>query len=450
MDIDLILRAARDPLMLWEGKVSPPQGMFHKSRARKRIFRAANKVGKSISGAAEAWWHLLGCHPWRDTQEGTTGLVLVPDLQSGWLTISRCLKELEPEGVLHEACYFVDGVGYLYRSRKQLKINDEHGGAILIGKGCEQPTISLEGIRAQWAWVDEPPKRGHWDALRSRVSMDQGPLWVTLTPVGRPVEWLRDIVEGDGKDAPLEPDWDQVVAELNYANAPHRDPASIDIQIAETPEWERDQRIMAKWEGVATGRRIPGFTDVCIPQDAEIPEMVAMGIGIDHGERPGSAVAVLVGWTGDALWVLDEWQSNTHTSIPSEVSDLLEMIRGWGLEPIHITTWVGDVNSAGIAASGGSVNDLLADEMKRQCGHRPSIQKPHKNRGSIMSRAFMLSSAFQQATAHVLPGCGSLIRSLRYWEGKDDDLKHTIDALGYVAERWLTRPDSPVGKVRYR
>lgn len=450
MNLDLIYAAAANPLIRWEGMLSPPQREFHQSIARKRFFRAANKVGKSISGAAEAWWHLLGTHPWRPSQEGTTGLVLVPDLQSGWLTISRVLRELEPKGVLNEACYFVDGVGYLYRSRKQVRINDANGGAILIGKGCEQSAISLEGIRAQWAWVDEPPKRGHWDALRSRISMDMGPLWVTLTPINRPVEWMRDIICGGGTEAPTEPDWHEVVAELTAVNAPHRTEESIQVQIDETPEWERPQRIHAKWEGVAGGRRIPGFTDACIYHGDDVPEMIGLGVGFDHGEKPGAAVAILVGWTGEELWVIDEWQSTTRTSIKTEVADIITMLSNWNLTPLQVTTWMGDINSAGIAASGRSVNDLLMDEMQRQCGYRPNIQKPFKSKGSIMSRALMLSSAFQHETAHVLPGCGSLIKSLRYWTGKDDDLKHPLDALFYISYQWLANPVAQAAKVRYR
>ena len=450
MNLDIIHAAAANPLIRWEGMLSPPQREFHQSLARKRFFRAANKIGKSASGAAESWWHLLGTHPWRPSRRGTTGLVLVPDLGTFWHTSSLVMRELEPPGVLHHRCFYDDSRGYTFRGRRQIKLSDEYGGGVMLGKGCIQSAMSLEAIRAQWAWVDEVPFKTHWDALRSRLSMDMGSLWVTLTPINRPVEWMRDIISGDGSEPPKEPDWHEVVAELSLATAPHRTQEDIDLQIAEVAEWERPQRIHARWEGVSGGRRIPGFTDGCIHRGDDVPEMIALGVGFDHGEKPGSAVAVLVGWTGDELWILGEWQSTARTSIQTEVEDILKMIKDWGLTPQNITQWMGDVNSAGIAASGASVNDLLMEEIQRQCGHRPSIRKPHKARGSVMSRALMLSSAFQHGKAHVLPGCGSLIKSLRYWAGKDDGLKHPLDALGYIAGEWLSRPGVHAAKVRYR
>ena len=98
------------------GGMSPPQRSMHQSKARKRAFLAANKVGKSYWGSAEAWFHMMGRHPFRDVPEpGSTGWVLCSDLRTGWEVISDVMHELEPPGVLHESCKFVPGVGYLYR-----------------------------------------------------------------------------------------------------------------------------------------------------------------------------------------------------------------------------------------------------------------------------------------------------------------------------------------------
>lgn len=442
-----ILKAVNDPLFMWQAKLSPPQEAFHKSQHRKRLFRAANKVGKTAAGAAEAWWYLLGNHPYRPSKKGTTGIVLCPDFSSGWSTISECMRELEPANVLDSSCKFIEGEGYTYRGAKKIRIKDELGGAILLGRGCEQSTLTLEGLRAQWAWVDEPPKRAHWDALRARIAMDRGPLWVTLTPIGRPVEWLRNTICGDGSKPATEQDWFEIVAELSHENAPHRTMESILSQIAETPEWERAQRILASWEGVSGGRRIPGFTDMNIITTGELPEASALGLGFDHGEKPGSAVCVLVAWDGDRLWALDEWQSKEMTSLQEEAQEILTMLDNWGIKLNNISVARGDINSAGIAASGNTVNDLLSKEFIKLSGHDFRIEKPRKTRGSIMARSVVLSSAFKDNKAVVLPNCGSLVKSLRYWEGKDDDLKHILDAFGYIAMDYLDQDNLGSGKL---
>ena len=129
---------------------------FHMSQNRKRAFIAANKVGKTYWGAAEAWFHLLSDHPYREVpQPGSTGWVLCSDLRTGWETISEVMHELEPPGVLGESCKYVPGIGYLYRSQKILRTIN---GSQMVGKGCEQSLLALESKRVQWAWIDEPPK----------------------------------------------------------------------------------------------------------------------------------------------------------------------------------------------------------------------------------------------------------------------------------------------------
>jgi len=442
--VGYLLQAAKNPLIQYEGKMSPHQQVYNTSQARKRFLRAANKIGKTYAGAAEAWWHLLDYHPYRQTMGiGTTGIVLCPDLTSGWVTISEALRELEPPNVLDKHTLYSEGVGYTYRGRKSIKIHDDLGGAVLHGRGCEQNVLALEGIRAQWAWVDEPPKKQHFDALRARIAMDSGPIWVTLTPVSRPVGWLREIVAGtsDGKP-PLEPDWHEVVADLRLENAPFRTPESIRQQIEEAPEEERPQRINASWEGISNARRIPGFTDNNIYKGdlTQLPKFSKFGLGFDHGEKPGSSVCIFVTYEPKkkAIWIMDEWYSERRMSIHDEAIAVRDMLLKWGIRLHEIDTAVGDTNSAGAAASGATINQLLEQEFRRlNRGHTPfNMDRAYKPAGSIMSRSVMLSSLAKMNRLHVLQDCKSIINSLRYWEGKNDDLKHSIDALGYIIYPW--------------
>ena len=75
------------------GGMSPPQSDFHNSQSRKRAFVAANKLGKSYAGAAEAWFHLLGRHPLREVPApGSEGWLLAPDLKTGWKTACKAMR----------------------------------------------------------------------------------------------------------------------------------------------------------------------------------------------------------------------------------------------------------------------------------------------------------------------------------------------------------------------
>src|SRR5882672_8865092 len=45
------------------------QENFHKNLKRGRLLLGGNRVGKTVSGAAESVWYLTGTHPYRETPE---------------------------------------------------------------------------------------------------------------------------------------------------------------------------------------------------------------------------------------------------------------------------------------------------------------------------------------------------------------------------------------------
>ena len=437
-----------------QGGMSPPQRRFHKSTSRKRALIAANKIGKSYAGGAEAWYHLLGRHPHRDVPEpGSEGWLLSPDLITGWRTISKAMRELEPPGVLDPSCKYVDGVGYLYRGMKIIRVSQAYGGGIMVGKGCEQSLLALEGARIQWAWVDEPPKYAHFQGLRARLAMDLAPLWITATPIGRPVGWFRNLIEGNSSES-VDPEegWDTWHVELTHANAPHRTPEDIEAQRNECSPWEFNQRILSQWDGLTEDRWVSGFTEGNLFDDDEAPETCeGIGIGWDHGERPGKSICYLVAFDGDSVWVLDEY-SNTDRSTPlEEARAVLDMLTAWGLEPHEVTEARGDSNSAGRMGMGFSMNEIYMRAFAQLTDSaRPPfrIAVPYKRRGSVNARVRLISNACVDGRLRVHRNCSRLIHTLRHWRGGNDDLKDPFDAMGYISEVFLSPALSSGGSGR--
>ncbi len=424
------------------GGMSPPQEMFHRSQSRKRAFIAANKSVKSLWGACEAWWHLLpGTHPFRETPPaGTMGWVLCSDLRQGWQTISHVLHEMEPPGVLHPACQYVPGVGYQYRGSKQLMLANRSS---LVGKGCEQSLLALESARVGWLWVDEPPKEAHWHAARSRLSMDKGNMWLTCTPVGRPCGWLRNLLEGNNEESiEAEPGWYIEHIELSEENAPHRDPESIRLQREECSPWEFQQRILAKWEGLSKDRWIDGFTEGNIFTDDEQPtNLQALGLGIDWGEQPGKTVIYLIGWDNFSCWVLSELIPKSPGTPASNAREITDMIQAYGISLHDVDECRADSNSAGALGVGFSINDLLMRELAKIAGSSRTpidVKVPYKRRGSVAARTRLISSACVDGRLRVHESCSRLIHSMRHWRGENSDLKDPLDAMGYMAEVWLS------------
>jgi hypothetical protein len=227
---------------------------------------------------------------------------------------------------------------------------------------------------------------------------------------------------------------------LNADNCPHRDPESIAQQIAGYGPWEYAQRVEGAWEGISNDAWIAFgeenvFTD---PPDG----IERLGLGWDHGEKPGASVCYLVGWDGYRLWVLDEYTSNERNTPKAEAREIADMLKAWGIGLHQIDEARGDANSAGRLGLGFSVNELLERGFAEVLGQsRPpfTIQVPWKGSGSVKARARMMSSACVEGRFMVHQDCHRLIGALRHWRGESGgDYKHHFDAVGYIAEVYLT------------
>lgn len=428
------------------GGAAPFQRRFHAAETRKRASLAANKMGKTFMGAAEAWCFLLDRHPYRETLgPKTLGWVLCQDHTTGWPEISDNLRHFEPAGMLDPACTYVDGRGYLTRGAKALTLKT---GARLECKSCKQELQALEGPRVHWGWVNEPPTEAHFNALRARMSMDMGPLWVTLTPVNRPVEWMRDKIEGnpDTGDTAHEEDWWVEHTALSYDEAPHRSRASIDAQMAECDPWEYNQRILAQWEGVATGRRLAAFSESLIITDDEIPEEVdELRLGFDWGEGDGKTKAYLVALAARRVYLLREYSSTAEGGWRprDHARGILDMLSSVNVTVHHVAQASGDTNSAGLVGAGTRYNRLIEDALAAELRLsrcpvpiRPAIKRKGAPKASISA----MNSMMREGQWFVHESCLGFIRSARYFTGKEKDLKDALDAARYPVMDVLLQP----------
>jgi len=421
------------------GGMSPGQASFHRSDHQRRILIGGNQIGKTRALCAEAWWHAIGRHPFRETTAAPNlGWVMTADLKGGWANFSRKMREIMPPSAVAERCFYDDARGF---TRGGSKIIELANGSLIVGKSGSQDQMALSGATIDWLGIDELPKQAHWGEARSRVAVNSAPVFMCFTPIGRPAEFLRDWVEGNPNTGePAREDWDVQRVILNADNCPHRDPESIAQQIAGYGPWEYAQRVEGAWEGISNDAWIAFgeenvFTD---PPDG----IERLGLGWDHGEKPGASVCYLVGWDGYRLWVLDEYTSNERNTPKAEAREIADMLKAWGIGLHQIDEARGDANSAGRLGLGFSVNELLERGFAEVLGQsRPpfTIQVPWKGSGSVKARARMMSSACVEGRFMVHQDCHRLIGALRHWRGESGgDYKHHFDAVGYIAEVYLT------------
>jgi len=388
--------------------------------------------------------------------------VLVADLTNVYGEFCGKIHEVLPDSLLHPRCRYLPGEGYRVGITRAIRLAN---GSRWLFRSSESGQISLSSFTASGGWIDEPPKKTHYyEFVRGLASRD-APLWVTLTPIGRPVDWFRDRIEGNEEwrstggrtGTPPEEEWEQHVAELSHVECPWRSEESIAAQVASTDVAERPQRIHAAWEGVTPDREFTGWGPECeLAELPDIEESVQFGVWMDHGERAGREFVLLACWLERGpLYVLDEYVSERPTTELDDARSILAMLERNDLEWWDVDNWVGDVNTAGKSVAGSSVNEEIARYLGVLTGHPAGrtpfkIDKPSKAPGSVGRGIRTINSAFMRGQIYVLNRCHRLRYALQHSRG-EEDLKHGLDALAYgavpVVSRWS---QSNVSRLRLR
>ena len=443
---------ASDPLANYE----PTNGVisFHCDKEPLRLLRAPNQIGKTYAGIAEDWWFLTGTHPFRKCPPPPNKLwIMLADLDNQYREFCEKMHELEPPGVLAKGCKYKEGSGYYFGSARQIVC--ANGSQVVFRSGMGASTASASGT-ADALHIDEPPKPHHfYEAIRSVMHRD-GPIWMTFTPVGRPVTWLKLRVEGDLDNGIIPTEkWSQTVPELTMqavsthrSNRPTRTRESIERQIRTYKGTEEEaQRLRGAWAGIATGRRFTGFNPTKhIFGDSRLSQIEYnhLRIGYDWGETPGSQIGYVIGVIGSkqpySYDVLREIPGSTRSTPGQDAAQLLMTLTEMGIphelmskrgsiEPfIQIR---GDINSAGKIGAGQSVNSAFADQLTIQSGYQVDVLTPTKRPGSVRAGEMALNVAALEDRLKIASTCHLLRGSLEGYTGAESDLKHPLDAVRY-------------------
>ena len=429
--------ASSNPLALYRPR--PGQEQFHRSSARHRLMRGPNQiVGKSFAGAAETAYWLLHAHPWREVPSHPLKGALIPYSDKTAKVIEGYLASFIPRRLWHRDTRYHPDVGFTTRGRRVLRLVT---GDSLIVVTQSAGTLAIAGHALDFVHFDEPPGASVAAEGRARVSATRGCTWMTLTPIGRPVDWLIEEVEaGTVEDTHVQPTPENTGLEQD----------ELDQIEQETLPAERAQRFWGRWHGVSPNRYFGAWDDSLVSR--ELPgEEVQLGIGIDHGEDAGREAALLVAFlrhpTDPRCWFLDEYVSEGATGIEADAMGVLDMLSRWGFRPEDVDVAVGDVNSAGKNEAGYKVNSLMTEAIARLSDlpeQRPPlrIRNARKGAGSVSYSSRLLHSAMVRGNVRVHPNCSTLIASLSSWRGPGGDAKnksfsHIIDAARYIGREFL-------------
>jgi hypothetical protein len=433
---------------------------FHASAHPRRLARAPNQTSKTISGAVEAWAHATGAHPCNPafSRAPADGLILIADLQNMYSAVCAKLREVEPGHQLHADCRYIKGKGYYTNGKRLIRL---HSGITIEFRGGRGEVVSVASITVGWLWIDEPPGAQHFGEALARVAVFNGPAWMTFTPIGRPVEWLRHHVEGDRETgAPPKEEWEQHSYQLavepctTVDGLPIRDEASIAAQVAACPVGQEGQRLRGEWEGVTQGRALPGFDPSAhVRPLSELVQLLnghtpEWRLGFDHGEGHQKKIALVTARIGRTFLVLGEYRGPGNTTEHDDAAAVLEVLAQLREAGADVSAEliglrgraIGDSNSAGLggsgrAAAGAKFNDFLerAFALALHLELPPfRIEVPYKGPGSVQTGEALLNTAFKQGQLLIAQDCTALIKSLSHYTLKrESNLKDAIDCLRY-------------------
>lgn len=281
--------------------------------ARERLFMAGNQLGKTYSGAFEAYCHLTGDYPddwmgrrWdRPTRGWACGesSTLVRDVQQKLLMGEPGVAAALGTGMIPRSAIIdtslARGVTDAYDTVMiRHKTNGvEDGMSVLKFKSYEQGRKKFQGDTIDWAWCDEEPDEGVYAEILTRITATKGMMFTTFTPLLGMSEVVSKFLNEKSPD--------RAVTVMTIYDAEHISPEERDKIIAGYPKTQREARAM----GVPMMGEGGVFADVdpkMVEEEplTDIPDHWCKVWGIDFGiGHPFAAVLLLWDRDTDTLHV---------------------------------------------------------------------------------------------------------------------------------------------------
>lgn len=157
-----------------------------------RLFMAANRVGKTVSGAMEAAYHATGLYPtwWNGKRfdEPTHGWAIGSTARSTRDTVQKEL--MGPIGAWGTGMIPSELIGKIWalagvpQGIDVVQVKHVSGGWSTIGfKNYEQPIEAFYGTALHWVWGDEIMPINIYNECLVRTMTTKGIIYVTFTPL---------------------------------------------------------------------------------------------------------------------------------------------------------------------------------------------------------------------------------------------------------------------------
>ena len=295
---------------------------------RVRLFMAANRIGKTETGAFETTLHLTGLYPdwwkgkrfnqptrwWAAGKTNKTTMDIIQEKLLGTVETVGSKKVVSGTGMVPRR--LIDQDSLTWKSGAELKnavnsfrVKHVSGGYSFIQlKSYEQGRGAFEGTEREGIWLDEEPPMEVYSESLIRTMTTRGIVLITFTPLDGTTS-VVDLIKrrsDEGKTLLINATWDDV---------PHLSQQDKDSILSEFPEHEHDAR--SKGIPMAGSGRIYPIDEKDIKVEPfDIPSHWVIIIGMDFGwDHPTAAVAMAWDRDNDVIYIFDEYKASKRTPI---------------------------------------------------------------------------------------------------------------------------------------
>jgi len=225
------LRQARNRPTIYGYLPMEKQEIFHKSTAKGKQYLGGNRSGKTVGGATECCWWLIGNHPFRETPKPPVrGRCVSVDFLNGVEKIvkpeiSRWIPRSELAGGSWETAY-----------DKELRTLHLKNDSFLEFMSYDQDLDKFAGTSRHFVWFDEEPPHSIFTECRTRLIDTGGSWWMTMTPVEGMTWTYDDIFVASQGDPNL------LVITTSMDDNVHLNPGEIESFISGLDDDEREAR----------------------------------------------------------------------------------------------------------------------------------------------------------------------------------------------------------------
>lgn len=420
---------------------TPPQARYINDPSKVKLLLGGNQVGKTAASCYLLIAHCLGIHPTIKTDPPPIETFLVTHSHEQSRTIQQKLFDMIPKETLHPSCEFVRGRGF----RGLAPVVRFRNNSIIRIKTANQG-LGLASSTASLVVIDEPVPMDVFNELLARTLRggrggSRGVLAQSMTPVGNvDVSYIEEMID-QGKISVT-----KAKLTLEDTTPIGLEPLLSQHQIDEVTNSflpiDREARINGSFDVAPLGVIFKNFTEEMISDyPPPLDGKYEFCIGIDHGQRPNSQVAILCAVDlkdqhRPKVYVLDEYTSG-EAPPEAHARGIFKMLDKHQI-PMNKVRWTGDSEHRG--RNGYKMSNLVlmrAMESVLRLPHKGLpfyIRTAIKKRHSVYFGASMLHSIMARKDFYIRSSCQQLIKSIKNWTMKRSQSQRSTDKYGHAID----------------